>query len=425
MSRSVPLSSTPYASASLTGLVNPNSQIVENTIVNPPISQRQSFIAQPTTLVTPVLSPRPAVVAPQLTVPFTVRPTTPIYIAPNPVVVATDNRFPPTASLIPQPPTTTAALGLAPVPGVPPPVPDVASSSYGDLVTEQSVSDELRRYGYEPMAQIIVQDKSIATAPRLKYVKAINRLGQYVFIAIDTSGYMSVRTRDLTLIKETTGSLVPFSVKNGSLGCVGNDCGVALECDSSDLCVLTRDSQDMTVREVGLTLVEKQPETAAVVRDGNSVISYPVVKLSDIRANPEQVLINSDIATARLRNLAYEALTEKRVDEWNAVAELVRVFKDFMDEEDSFRVNLENDLRLLRELNDTYLAIPSMSEAHRAKFDIVRNNLSRRNLWFSDLLIANEKVVALAPEINRMITVIKEQTVFIQDKNSHSGLPVK
>ena len=189
--------------------------------------------------------------------------------------------------------------------------------NYQSLIDSSSIENELYKYNYTPVSKIVVKGDN--NRKQIFYIKAVNKNAQKVFIIIDSDGYTSSKSGDLTLMETKLGTNIPHSIKLGAVECIGNDiCGVAFECGSDSVCILSR-NDNIDLDETNFVYVEKSAAISTETEGTEgTIMSYPVVRLSEIIANPELVVMNTDIITRRLRNITYDILTKELADIPNA-----------------------------------------------------------------------------------------------------------
>lgn len=282
---------------------------------------------------------------------------------------------------------------------------------YQGLISNSSLEQELLNAGYGPVSKIVVR------APngdhRTQYIKAINKMGQSVFILIDEQGYSAARTTDLTLIESNSASVVPYSLKTGAYNCAGKDvCGVAFECGSDNICVMSHGSDDLTPKEANFVFVEQATPTAAALESEGSIMSYPVVRLSEIRANPDLVLSNTDAVTRRLRNTAYSAELEELGKLQQSINQLNTNFVEFVNLQNGVAKRLTASLSQLEAYNKGYMANPPATDDAKNRYRLVQFNLTRRNQDIATLLRLVKRVGDARVEIDTIAKEIAEMKDF-------------
>lgn len=403
---SVPLAQTQFSSARLTGLVTNNTPVTLST--NAPPSPR-TLPPSPSRLpVIPTPSSPSRVPASTMTPRPQVSPTARSAL----LNLSVPNGSPPTVGVV-IPPMVGTTQSPSTLPRVDVPrrsngeqrSTDSPSSSgmvmneefvvkdYQGLIGNASLENELLNAGYAPLSKIVIQAEN--GEKRTQYIKAVNKKGQKVFILVDVSGYTTARAGDLTLIEARKSTIVPYSVKTGAYDCAGRDvCGVAFECTGA-VCVLARNSEDLTPTEANFVFVEQSGPAAATVESEGVNMTYPVIRLSEIRANPELILKNTDVVTRRLRNASYSTLVAELVEEEKAIIQLNQAFVRFRQMYENNAALLNKTLTQLEGYLKAYMDNPPTSDEGRDKFQKVQLNVAKRNDGIEILLRSMQKVADL------------------------------
>lgn len=438
---SVNLSATPLSSGSRTGLVSPNSSIVftstpvsvAQTVNNPirppsPSIGRTSSIQIPSTLIPS--SPngfQSRTQIPSTLIPGTVMPTSPGVTQFRPQSQRITLPGSPSArnailNLSMNTQTSSYPIKIStPSSGLPEtPMVEIMDQGfevrdYQGIIANASIENELLNAGYAPLSKIVVRTDN--GEKRTQYIKAINKNGQKVFILLDANGYTTARSTDLTLIEANSASIVPYSLKSGAYECAGKDvCGVAFECGSDAVCVLSRGSSDLTPKEANFVFVEQKAPAAASLEIDGSIMTYPVVRLTEIRANPILVLSNTDTVTRRLRNTSYQAEIQDLASFQQSINKLNSSFVEFDAKRQVIASKLYRTLIRLEQWNDVYKADPPTSDEYREKYRTLLFNLAQRNENISTLLRLIEKVADKRVEIDNITKEINDINEFVNNE---------
>lgn len=284
---------------------------------------------------------------------------------------------------------------------------------YQGIIQNSSIENELLNAGYAPLSRIVVRmdngDK------RTQYIKAINKKGQKVFILLDVNGYTTARSTDLTLIEAHSASIVPYSLKTGAYECAGKDvCGVAFECGSDAVCVLSRGNQDLTPKEANFVFVEQKAPSAATIEIEGSIMTYPVIRLSEIRANPSLVLLNTDTVTRRLRNSSYASELQELAMTQQSINKVNTSFVRFNAMRERVAIKLNQTLSQLEQWNEVYMAQPPTSDEYKDKYRRLQYNLAQRNEDISTILRTMKKVADKRMDIDVITKEINDLTDFAE-----------
>ncbi len=255
-------------------------------------------------------------------------------------------------------------------------------STISGPVTDSSVESQLASKGYITTDRVLTKTPSGQVEGR--YLKTINERGQTAFVELDTEGFVSVQPEDLTMIESKSASKVPMSVKVGTLECASSDvCGVAFECEG-ELCTLTRENPSMAPTELVLHTVSK-PSERSIVEEGTP-IAYPIVRLSEINADNEQVVKSVDAATARIRNASYKACVEDMRKTDKSCENLKSEFKTLSGTIDLAFRKLGSSIQELEKYRTGYDNVPPQNDEQREKYRTLAFNLRRRHDMMVDLL---------------------------------------
>jgi hypothetical protein len=284
---------------------------------------------------------------------------------------------------------------------------------YQGIIGNASIENELINAGYAPLDRIVVRnDKG---ERRTHSIKAVNKKGQKVFILIDVEGYTTARTTELTLLETQGASIIPYSLKTGALECAGKDvCGVAFECGSDAVCILSRSSQDLTPKEATFVYVEQQRPAAITLETEGGTMSYPVIRLSEIRANPNLVLSNTDAVLRRLRNASFSSEIQELAASQQSISHLNSAFFKFNEISLGAALKLRDTLQQLEGYNDVYLASPPQTDSDKDKYRVLQFNLTQRNDGIANLLRIMKKVSEKRAAIDNMAKEIDDLSEMVQ-----------
>lgn len=297
--------------------------------------------------------------------------------------------------------------------------PATTSSGQG-LVSNRAtgVENELITLGYTPVSWIGVSDRN-----NMQYLKAVNRRGQTVFILIDNEPGL-IRTSDLTLIESKTGSIIPTTYRNVASQCTKDVCGVAFECGNDALCTLVQTENALEPEETNFVLVEPNSgSVSATIESTEGQLSYPVVRLSEIRANPTLVLENTDRAMRRLRNASYTAQLQELGYLQQSIMTLNKKFTQF---------NVMRE-RVAKELNQSLTELEAIarafdrpcdnpSEYEEREYSAIQAQLLQRNQWIGSLVNRMKMVADKRLELDRISDEI--HTITLASNQDFANVPI-
>lgn len=292
---------------------------------------------------------------------------------------------------------------------------DKFAGSYQDIMINSNLDKDLTNNGYTTLSKIIVKGEN--DERKTQYVKAINKKGQTVYVLIDTYGYTSSKNDDLTLMEVNNATVVPYSLKTGAFSCAGKEVsGIAFECGSDSICVLSHNIHDLTPIESNFVFVQQKPE---VQKLSNTIMPYPIIKLSEIKVNPNLLLKNTDVVTRRLRNSSYNIELNAFNNLQQSLQKLNNVLLEFNKITQNAAAGLSRTLSQLDEWNEIYLSNPPVTDDAKDKYKRLQYNLSHRNQGISDLLRIMNKVNNKSKDIELISKEIDDLTALCKKEFSN------
>lgn len=292
--------------------------------------------------------------------------------------------------------------------------PDVIPSSrqtssvndFKDLIENAGVEEELLKEGYNPLEKVIVEGES--GQMKAQYIRAINKLGQTLFILIDTDGYVAVNPNDLSMIEVRGANIVPYSMKMGAFESAGlGVTGVAFDCREA-ICTLVRDGTQNTPHESNFVYTAKRSEAIGAV--GDDLLPYPIVRMSEIRASPDMVLKNTDAATRRIRNASYRNVVEELAQTQGSIRSLVSSFNRFNATRETLEAKLNHSMTMLEKLNQGYLAKSPSTDEAQLRYHKLIYNMRKRNDLVTELMRASRAVAQQRNLLTQQARAINEAT---------------
>lgn len=269
----------------------------------------------------------------------------------------------------------------------PPEVPKASSksfNSYSDLISSCSIEHILATNGYKPEEVVIVSNN--LGKKKAKLVKAINKYGNTVYVFIDIEGYISTKDND-ACVKQTSRCVVDESITGECIDCVSSDIhGVAFVCENG-ICTKTHtlDADHEVLHFANVSAPDDyQANTQAII--------YPVIKISEIKESPDEVLEGTKQAIKRLRNQEIEKahaelpLLEKQLSNFD------NALKSYVVGTKLFTERLVTSLNDFNEVNEKHLATPMKSCDDHEKYKKVMKNLVVRNKMLDDLLLNSRRI---------------------------------
>lgn len=274
-----------------------------------------------------------------------------------------------------------------------------------------NIENELSKAGYIVINKIVVRSEN--GSKKLQFVKAANNKGQKVYILIDVTSYMSVHANDLIIRENSASNSIPYSYKNGIYNSAVKDvAGVAFEYGSNSICTLILDPNDLNVKETNYTVNEHN----FCDEKHDHIVTYPIIRLTEIKINPKIILNNTHIVINRLRN--NEELYERNelAAQKQSIVNLENAFNDIANLFDDVADKLYNNLNQLEDWNDVYIKDPPYEDEYKERFVKLQFNLIKRNDDAINLIhimkrVADErkKIDAITHNINEYISYCQKE----------------
>lgn len=284
-----------------------------------------------------------------------------------------------------------------------------------EIKMDAEVEKELLHYGYIPLNTIVIQNDSgdvIST-----YIKALNKLGQKVYILLDGGDYNL--TSDLAMVETKNGSMLPYSLKSGAMKMAGMDTGVAFECDKKGLCVLgntiNENDENISVVESNFTFLEPK-DTSTVIENFGCHLSYPVVNLSEIKMNDMLVLQGTSCVTHKLRNAAYHTYQQELDCFQESITKLQESYTYFHNLVGVNAGKLNENLEMLEEYNAYYLQNPPCNECDIKKYKLIKHNLRLINDYITYLLCGMKNIADNKDTINSLTSNLCDFSLFFEEQ---------
>nr|QBK90618.1 MAG: uncharacterized protein LCPAC104_01140 [Pithovirus LCPAC104] len=155
--------------------------------------------------------------------------------------------------------------------------------------------------GFILLEKIIIKDEN-------NFYKTLNNNGEKIIIEIDINleekEITSIPDKDNKIfIKSKKASIIPYSFRQGIEYCVDNDisCGVVLQCDK-EFCIFKRHGDEIKPREV----IFSEEDNFSEVKNFSTeklIVTYPIVQLSKLLSNTDEVSNSLSIIYKRLLDL--------------------------------------------------------------------------------------------------------------------------
>lgn len=259
-------------------------------------------------------------------------------------------------------------------------------------ITQNLIENELRELEYSVVSKVVTE--------KLQFLKAINNKGQKVYIYIDIIENKHTSDYDIMMIENNT-NLLSHSIKNGAYNCVGTDVsGVVFEYGTNSICTIMRGDNDLKLNETNYVF---NHETQSHNFEG-CVRTYPIIKLSELRVNPDIILCNTDIVTRRFRNAedSHERQELLRTD--NALEQLNEALFNFKETCNNSTHKLVSNIEYLKGIQEQRYDNELLNELIKSNDNIVK------------LICVMKKVASKRKEMEKITYEIKELTDYLSSQ---------
>lgn len=297
---------------------------------------------------------------------------------------------------------------------------ELTGSQSIDLTGLQNVDAELIKYGYIPINKILLDEKT--PSQRIKYIKAYNPYGELVYILLDGEGVCQGNLCT-TMNEISSAESIPYALKMTATECNNLDiCGVLFECEKSIL-TLHRRKDNPAEFDEQLFIHERLLGTPGrnYFRDGSVSMPYPIVKLSELRINPEAVLISSDESFRRMRNEFYKLADTELVGTNKLYNQLDLQAKRFQNNAASFSTKLLNDINQLETLASEHKALGTLNDIQKANYKLVLSNLRKRHEFLEEYLRHVDHYNQAQNVLNSMIEDLNQLNIHIEATINNLG----
>lgn len=292
----VSLGNTEVSLASRTGMVGYNTPVIPPPIMSPnrPIPLSAPMNESP---ILPPLPSRSTRSVPLPIIPSSEESATPLRMTPARSRTPSNSNLPvnlPNRSSPISSPVRSSPVRLSPS------TYDISSSEGSH--THQSIESELANSGYLTVEKIITSSNDGRQSA--EYLVVTTPYGQKAMVDLDATGYVANNGNTVFISSSDRNTSIPYSMKMGAMECMKDlACGAAFVCEG-EVCMLKNDIGSMAPMEKSFVLAEEKTNKTAVM--SGYPIALPVVKLSEIRANPYEVEKNIDVATRNVMLAAYD-----------------------------------------------------------------------------------------------------------------------
>lgn len=275
---------------------------------------------------------------------------------------------------------------------------DTDMIDYNNLIKNNSVDMVLENHGYTVLNKFIITN---GKSPVGQYVKALDKNGHKVYIYIDDAKFLN-NSNDIVLnpLDKSKENNVPYSVKAGAFDMAGLEVnGIVFETPTSIHFVMRNDNFGPKESVYGFDI------TKAV--DG-TILAYPIIRLSEIKSSPADVLDSVSTVTHRIRKREYANTTQELDKMKLAVSQFNQVFDEFNLLSTEVGNNLRERLEELEEYSETYNMSPPVTDEGKERYELFKYNREKKNENMEVLMAINAKIITLRPEVKALTGKIRE-----------------
>ena len=278
------------------------------------------------------------------------------------------------------------------------------------MIEDNEIEQTLTESGYLPLDKILSRDSNDNLM--CQYIKVIDATGRTAFVDLDCEGYVSVDPKDVHMVASARDvSVVPYSVKMGTYECASSDvCGVAFECDN-EICTLKRTNDSLNPTESVFLHDKTNAHEHGML--SSHPIAYPIVSMSDIKANPAMVARGIKDSHKRMRIAAFRQIEKDTKELIEAAKALDQQVARFQNIQHLVSNSLENSTHMLENIHENYKRSPPTTDRERKNLRSVHFNLRKRH----DLVVDD---LRLAEDVNTRTTEIKELVGEIKSLNDYA-----
>ena len=294
--------------------------------------------------------------------------------------------------------------------------PSESTAQFSDrdgALKNQDIEKALLERGFISTEKILTKDADGNVVCR--FIKARDNLGHALYIELDTTcaenmGYVSISSADLenVMTVSTDASVIPYSLKVGSFEASSSSLfGVGFECDNQ-VCVMSRKDKSLTPTETVFTFTRNEHGQDMGVQEKHP-IPFPIVKLSEILANPQAVMQNIASSHARMRNIAFNSCMKDVIRMKKNLGELQREIERFDHLTSEKSSELSSTISQLEEMHKAYMVHGAKTAEDGEKLKSIKFNLQKRGDLAADYIALchsmrerGQKIAVLNEEIKSL-----------------------
>lgn len=276
-------------------------------------------------------------------------------------------------------------------------------TNYSSQIENTSLEVELLQRGYVAKGYIVTDT--------VEYIKAIDINGHTVYIMLDVDDAsktitIPVNTQPMSSSYEDV-SYIPQSTVLSALDCAQLDvCSVAFDCQDG-VCVAGRDPRGSANPKV-VTFKVRTEGNLGLGRVTSSSLSYPVIRLSDIRTAPAKTLHNSAVVLSRLRSAKYDTLLSMLSEALVTNGAVTHELNTLNHSQAALAIKMRESIATLDKYNLTFLTNPALMAARKDDFRAVQRSLVGHHEDMRKFLVLMEDIAHVTNHLAKGLADLQE-----------------
>jgi hypothetical protein len=236
----------------------------------------------------------------------------------------------------------------------------------------RNVEEELSLYGFKSLEKFIIEGEN----PFVKYIKVQSVLGETFFIHLDDVGQVCVNGQCESILAPQTGSFLPTTLRLNVAESLNLALpGIMFECNGS-LCAVERQTDALQFEEHSYG-----PMNPEVIPP----ISYPIIRLSDLRRNAPTVLAVASESFRESRNVVFNRVVKDVGVQIQLQNKYVEALREFFQQMNETTKALTETIATL-EKRIALFSGRDLTPTETQERDAYTYNLKVRNGWLEEVL---------------------------------------
>ena len=256
--------------------------------------------------------------------------------------------------------------------------------TYEGVVQDKDVEQALVDSGFIPTEKILTQDSDGRV--NCHFIKTRDKLGHASFVEVDTDysngmGFVKVSPNEEVMTVSSEASVIPYSMKVGTFEANNDLYGVGFECDNG-VCMMQRKDPSLEPTETVFSYSTGGENRSGIIQD--HPVPYPIVKMTNILANPREVQRTIAKSHDRMRNVAFSQCQKDVELLKRRVEELEEEIEKFDKNSKEVSNVLACSINELLKYHEGYEQIDNLCDSHREKMKTIQFNLQKRHDLLND-----------------------------------------